>query len=104
MDTVPIEILRVAFSQSVVATMTTQLSCYLRLVAHPDLQYADLLDALARNAVIADDAANRLQRRFNILANQPIQSRAFWEDILTAHSLQPTTPFTHLPTADKTPV
>lgn len=84
METVPIDNLRIAFAQSIIATMATQVSTYLRLAAHPDLQFSDLLDALSRNAVIGDDAANRLHRRLGVAPAgiAPQVQRAYWEQVL----------------------
>jgi hypothetical protein len=82
MEIIPIENFRIAFAQSVVATMATQVSAYLRLVAHPDVQFVDLLDALGRNAVIGDDAAQRLHQRLSLPANPPMVQRAYWEQVL----------------------
>ncbi len=95
MDDIPIEILRTAFAQSIIATMATQVSCYLRLATHPDAQFADLLDALSRNAVIGDDAAMRLRRRLGTPAEgeQPVAQRAYWEEVLRERGIDPSTPF-----------
>ena len=104
METPPIEVLRVAFAQSAIATLATQVTCYLRLVTHPDVQYVDLLDALSRNAVIGDDAATRLHRRLEHPSplSPPIAHRMFWEEQLKERGIDPSSPF-HLPAAQPTP-
>lgn len=106
METPPIEVLRVAFAQSAIATLATQVSCYLRLVTHPDVQYFDLLDALSRNAVIGDDAARRLHRRLEHAASSspPVVRRVFWEEELRIRGIDPATPFhAALPPAQGSP-
>lgn len=95
MDTVPIDALRATFAQSIIATMASQLSCYLRLVTHPDVQFADLLDALTRNAIIGDDAAMRLHRRLGIPGSEspPLVQRAYWEQVLRERGIDPASNF-----------
>jgi hypothetical protein len=84
METIPLEILRTAFAQSVIATLATQVSCYLRLASHPDVLVIDLVEALSRNAIIGDDAAARLHKRFaaDDPSISPIAQRAYWEEVL----------------------
>ncbi len=95
METVPLEILRVAFAQSAIATLATQVNCYLKLATHPDVLVVDLLDALSRNSVIGDDAAARLQRRFaaDDPSIRPIAQRAYWEEVLQNLGVDPYSPF-----------
>lgn len=100
METVPLEILRTAFAQSVIATMATQVSCYMRLASHPDVLIIDLLDALGRNAVVADDAASRLYRRFSVddKTLEPVAQRAYWDRVLAARGIEAYSPL-YLPAA-----
>lgn len=95
METPTIETLRNAFAQSIIATMATQVGTYMRLVAHPDVQFGDFLDALERNAVIADDAVQRLHRRLNLPVGTsvPMVQRRYWEQVLAERSIPLTTPF-----------
>lgn len=95
METPPIDTLRNAFAQSIIATMATQVGTYMRLVAHPEVQFGDFLDALERNAVIADDAAQRLHRRLNLPAGSgaPMVQRGYWEQVLAERSIALVTPF-----------
>ncbi|GEM_PF-4207574 len=97
----PIENLRIAFAQSIIATMATQVSSYMRLVAHPDVQFADLLDALERNAVIGDDAAQRLHRRLAVPVGTSslMVQRGYWEQVLAERSIPLTAPFRTQPEA-----
>lgn len=101
MQTPPIENLRSAFAQSIIATMATQVSTYMRLVAHPEVQFADLLDALQRNTVIGDDAARRLHRRLNMpsATDSPMVQRSYWEQLLAERNIPLTAPFRTQPEA-----
>jgi len=95
MEPPSIDVLRIAFQQSVIATLVTQLGCYMRLVSHPELQFSDLLDALSRNAVIGDDAAMRLHRRLQLPKHDgpPLVRRDYWEQLLNERSIGLTQPF-----------
>ena len=95
MDNQPIELLRNAFAQSSVATLATQLGAYLNMMAHPDVCFSDLLDALDRGAVIGDDAAARLHRRMQLPSHlsRPIAQVAFWEQVLRERGIDPAMPF-----------
>ncbi len=95
MESLPIEHLRSAFAQSIIATMATQVATYVRLAAHPDVQFGDFLDALDRNAVIADDAAHRLHRRLSLpsTTGSPIVQRSYWQQVLAERGIAPNAPF-----------
>jgi hypothetical protein len=86
-----VDTLRAAFAQSVVATLATQVSAYLRLVSHPEATVQDLLDALDRGPIIGDDAARRLHTRTAIplVASSPTVNRQFWEITLQQQGIMP---------------
>ena len=61
----------------------------------PDVQFGDFLDALERNAVIADDAVQRLHRRLNLPVGTtaPMVQRSYWEQVLAERNISLATPF-----------
>ena len=91
MDVPPVDTLRTAFAQSIIATLATQVAAYMRLTAHPESRYSDLLDALDRGPVIGDDAARRLHVCTGISGSQtsPIIRRAFWEQVFRERGIDP---------------
>lgn len=94
MTLTPIEIARGAFAQSAIATMASQLAAYFRLVRHPDVQFSDLLEALSRGPVIADDAAMRLHTRLQVPAGRtPEVRRVFWEEAMRERKIEAATRF-----------
>jgi hypothetical protein len=95
METFPIEHFRSAFAQSIITTLATQVATYMRLAAHPDVQFGDFLDALERNVVIADDAARRLHRRLDLpsASGSPVIQRSYWQQVLTERGITLSTPF-----------